>query len=79
MLEKSKIEAILQNLNQGEAVSLIECVEKSAKVVGENWCNNLVNTPSLKARLHMPFPHAFSAVCCDFQIIMLVSLNQGKY
>ncbi len=33
----------------------------------------------IKAHLRMPFPHAFSALHCDFQIITLVSPNQGKY
>ncbi len=45
--------------------------------VGASW--GLVYFVYLKVSLHMPFPHAFSALRCNFQVIMLVSPNQGKY
>jgi hypothetical protein len=32
----------------------------------------------VKARLHIPFPHAFSALRCEFLLLTLVLLNQGK-
>ena len=42
MLDNSEIEAILKDLHKDEDVSLIECVERSSKIIGENWDNNLV-------------------------------------
>ncbi len=46
MLDKSVIEAILKDLHKDEDVGLIEYVEKSAKIVGENWDSNLVKSYS---------------------------------
>ncbi len=32
----------------------------------------------LKVHLHIQFPHAFSALHCDFLLLTLVLINQGK-
>jgi hypothetical protein len=32
----------------------------------------------LKARLHIRFPHAFSALRCNFLLLTLIEQNQGK-
>jgi len=42
MLDNSEIEAILKELHKDEDVSLIDCVERSSKIIGENWDSNLV-------------------------------------
>jgi len=33
---------------------------------------------SLKAHLHIRFPHAFSALRCNFLLLTLIEQNQGK-